>query len=376
MHRAMSEPTPSAAPANDFQQLAQVVENPKTSSWALTGLLILAMIAALYFTRDVLLPIVLALVLSMVLAPAVRGMWKLHIPTALAAGIVVSALLALFVGSAYQLAAPASTWLDRAPQGMRQIGVKLRHITGQVKDVTDATAKVQDMTQNMTGVGNDKRTQQFVLAGPTLADVLVGAAKKFAVTAISTLVLLYFLLASGDMFLRKTIAVTPRLADKKRAVDITRQIEAEVCRYLFTVTMINAGLGGAVALALYLLGVPNPMLWGVMVTLFNFVPYLGDIASLSVLTIVGLLSFDPLWRCLLVPGVFSLLTAAEGYLITPLILGKRLSLNPVVIVLSVLFWGWLWGIPGAVLAIPILVALKTLCDRVEPLQVFAEFLSA
>jgi predicted PurR-regulated permease PerM len=161
-----------------------------------------------------------------------------------------------------------------------------------------------------------------------------------------------------------------------QAIDIAQQVEAEVSTYLLTVTMINICLGCLVTLLMFLLGVQNPLLWGVMTAVFNFIPYFGDIASISILTIVGLLTFDELWRSLLVPGVFYVLTAAEGYLITPLIVGKRMNLNPVVIVLSVLFWGWMWGIPGALLAVPILVVLKTLCDRVKSLQVFGEFLGA
>lgn len=332
------------------------------------------MLTALHLASDLVVPVVAALILNLVCLPAVRGMKKLRIPMSIGAGVVVLGLLAAFLGGAYNLAEPAGVWLDRAPQGLREIDAKLRRIAGSVNEVTSATEQMQDMTEKMANGGGGKKTQEVTMKTPSLASKALGVVREFALSMISTLVLLYFLLSCGDLFLRKTIAVTPRLADKKRAVDIAHQVESAVSTYLLTVTIINVGLGGVVALAMYVLGVPNPVLWGVMVGVFNFVPYLGDIASFSVLTIVGLLAFDDLWRSALAPLVFYALSAAEGYLITPLILGRRLSLNPVVIVFSVLFWGWMWGIPGALLAVPILVVLKTLCDRVSHLQVFGEFL--
>ncbi len=368
---------PDPGARHRIRELTQAIGDPRAHSWALACLLLLAILVVLHLARDLVLPIVLAFILSLVFAPVVRGLKRLHIPESLSAGVIVIGLLAAFFGGAYNLAEPAGVWLEKAPQGLREIGIKLRHIAGQVSDVTEATREVQDLTQDMAGGDkNDKKAQEVTIKAPTLAGAILDAARDFAVSAISTLILLYFLLASGDLFLRKIIAVTPRLADKKRAADISQQIETEVSSYLFTVTMINAVLGCAVALAMVLLGVPNPVLWGVMVGTFNYVPYLGDIASFSVLTIVGLLTFDDLWRGLLVPAVFYVLTAAEGYVITPMVLGRRLSLNPVVIVLSVLFWGWMWGILGALLAVPILVVLKTFCDHVEPLQRFGEFLDA
>jgi len=351
------------------------LKNTPSGTWALPPLLLLAVLTVLFLARELILPVVAALILSLVFLPLVRGMKKIFIPAPVGAGLVVLSLLAGLVGGVYNLAEPASEWLDKAPQSLREIDSKLRSITGSVHNVATATAQVQDITEKLTNGGEPKKKpREVIVKEPTIAGAFFYSARDFTVSTISTLVLLYFLLASGDLFLRKTIAVTPRFSDKKRAVDIAQQVEAAVSRYLFTVAFINIALGCAVTLAMYLLGVPNPVLWGVMVCMLNFIPYIGDIISFSVLTVVGLLTFDQLWQSLLVPGVFYLLTAIEGYLITPIIVSRRLSLNPVVIILSVLFWGWMWGVAGALLAVPILVALKTVCDRVDSLHVFGEYL--
>jgi len=351
------------------------LKNTPSGTWALPPLLLLAVLTVLFLARELILPVVAALILSLVFLPLVRGMKKIFIPAPVGAGLVVLSLLAGLVGGVYNLAEPASEWLDKAPQSLREIDSKLRSITGSVHNVATATAQVQDITEKLTNGGEPKKKpREVIVKEPTIAGAFFYSARDFTVSTISTLVLLYFLLASGDLFLRKTIAVTPRFSDKKRAVDIAQQVEAAVSRYLFTVAFINIALGCAVTLAMYLLGVPNPVLWGVMVCMLNFIPYIGDIISFSVLTVVGLLTFDQLWLSLLVPGVFYLLTAIEGYLITPIIVSRRLSLNPVVIILSVLFWGWMWGVAGALLAVPILVALKTVCDRVDSLHVFGEYL--
>ncbi len=353
--------------------LARLMGDSRTATWALIGLFLLAVLAVLHFAQALILPIVVALILSLVFSPVVRGLKRLHIPASLSAGMIVLGLLGAIGGGVYNLADPAGKWLDKTPQALREISAKLRRITGSVKEVTTATEQVKVMTEDIAS-GGGKKIPEVTVKSPSLASRVMDAAREFTVSVVSILILLYFLLASEDLFLRKVVAVTPRLADKKRAVDISKRIEAEVSAYLFTVAAINFTLGCTVGLAMYLLGVPNPVLWGVMVGIFNFVPYLGDIASFSVLTIVGLLSFDELWRGLLVPGVFYLITATEGYLITPLILGRRLRLHPVVIVLSLLFWGWMWGVLGALLAVPLLVVIKTFCDRVEPLKGFGEFL--
>jgi predicted PurR-regulated permease PerM len=189
-----------------------------------------------------------------------------------------------------------------------------------------------------------------------------------------TVILLFFLLASGDLFLRKLIRVLPRLEDKRRAVEIARQVERDISAYLSTVTMINLGLGAAVAAGFAILRVPNPLLWGAMVTLFNFVPYLGPAVSYAIFVMVGLVTFETVPHILAPVLTFLVLNVIEAYLVTPLVLGRRLTLNPVVLFVGLTFWGWMWGIAGAILAVPIMAVLKIFCDHIEPLAPIGEFL--
>jgi predicted PurR-regulated permease PerM len=188
-------------------------------------------------------------------------------------------------------------------------------------------------------------------------------------------ILLYFLLAYDEIFLGKLIKVTPRLADKKRALLIAREIEHSISRYLLTVTCINIGLGLVVGTAVGFLGMPNPVLWGAMATMLNFVPYLGATIGITAITLGAVLSFDSLSWALMIPGAYLIIAVLEGNFITPMILGRSLTLNPIVIVLALMFWGWMWGIVGAILAVPILATFKIFCDHVDPLRPVGEFLS-
>jgi predicted PurR-regulated permease PerM len=169
--------------------------------------------------------------------------------------------------------------------------------------------------------------------------------------------------------------MTPGLDRRRRAVRIARAIQSNLGRYLITVSCINAGLGLITAAAMHLFGMPNPVLWGVMVAILNFMPYLGAALSLGVLTMVAFLTFDSLGQILAVPAAVFVLTALEGQILTPVLTGRRLMLNPVAIFLSMLFWGWLWGVVGALIAVPILMVVKVLCDHVDSLAPIGEFLS-
>ena len=182
------------------------------------------------------------------------------------------------------------------------------------------------------------------------------------------------MLASGDLFLQKLVRVMPTLSDKKRAVETSHAIQQNISNYLFAVSLVNIGLGAVVAGGLYLLGVPNAAMWGLLVAVVNFVPYFGPVAGIGLLSIVGLLSFETLWQGLLPPAWYLLLHLLEANLITPVVLGRRFTLNPVIIFVSLIFWTWLWGVPGALLSVPILVSVKVVCDRVPRLSSVSELL--
>jgi predicted PurR-regulated permease PerM len=286
--------------------------------------------------------------------------------------VVILAVLGTFGWGMYQLSGPAYDWMMRAPQSLRKVEGRLREIKRPVQTIGKATEQVEKMAQVSTSGGPQAPT--VAVNSPSLGARLLGRATDLGVSAAITIVLLFFLLASGDLFLRKLISVLPKLADKRKAVDIARQVESEVSAYLATVAMINAGLGLAAWIAMALIGVPNPLLWGVMVMLVNFIPYLGPFCCYVVFGVLGFLTFPDFAHALLPIGAFLVLNVLEAYVVSPMVLGRRLLLNPVVIFLSLTFWSWLWGIPGAILAIPITVVGKIFCDHIAPLAPLGEFL--
>jgi len=174
--------------------------------------------------------------------------------------------------------------------------------------------------------------------------------------------------------LDKAVRALPTLTDKKRAVGIANNMEEHISRYLLAVTAINVGLGVAETVAMYLLGMPNPVLWGVMAAVFNFVPYLGALVGGVMIGMAGYVHAGEIEWGLLVGAVYFGITSIEGGFVTPMLLAHRLTLNPVILLVGVIFWGWLWGIPGTLLAVPLMSSFKILCDHIEPLAPIGEFL--
>ena len=368
----MNEPDPPSE--RGFAAPLRKIAGEPLSSKALVGLLILAILYTAYFARAVLLPIVLASLLAFILMPTVRALGRhLHLPRALGAAIVVAALVGFLAGLISWVYDPAAQWIDKAPSTLAEVERKMRGIKKSVEEVAKVAQKVEELTTPAITTAKPQPPSPPP-AKPSLLSRTFSTTLTFLMTTGTTLVLLYFLLATGDLLLEKAVQAMPTFSDKKRVVEIVRKFESRVATYLGTVTMINAGLGLATGLAMYWLDMPNPVLWGVMVFAFNYFPYIGAATSLTILTIVAALTFDGLREVLLVPAVFFTFAVIEGQILAPLIIGRSLILNPIAILLSMLFWGWLWGVVGALLAVPILVAFKSFCEHHDGLQPFGELL--
>ena len=362
---------PDEDPQPNLDELATFLRGPlDVRSIALSGLFLLAVFVTLYVARSIFMPVVLALLMSFLLAPLVGGLVRLHLPTPLGAAIVLLTILAVSGYGAYWLSGPAARWVEEIPQSLEQLKIKVQPIKESVAEINKATQQVETLAKG----GQEQGPPVVEIKRPPLIGTLFSQTLEAGATIVVIIILLYFLLASGDLFLQKLVRVLPRFRDKRTAVTIVRQIEKDISLYLLTVTITNAGLGIAVGIAMYGLGMPNPILWGVMVGCLNFIPYLGDITSVVILTLVASVTFDQLGQIILVPVVFIVITSLEGMIVTPIVVGKRLSLNPVVIFIWLLFWGWLWGIPGALLAVPLLAAVKIICDNIVPLASIGEFL--
>ena len=376
----MESPSPIALPSKSDQaqpavtriRLADLL--PKKfdiRSIALTGLFVLALFYTMYFMRAILLPLVLAVMLSYLLRPIVRAFARIKIPPSLSAALGLVTFLSLTGYGVSYLAAPASGWLEKAPFSLQQLQSKLMPLRQPVEKMAQANSEIEKLAVP----GDSKAKPAIEVKRHPVTDLLVARTPEFITSTALVLILLYFLLAYDGVFLTKMIKLLPTLSDKQRAVAIATEIEGQVSRYLFTVTLINVCLGVAVGTVVGFLGLRNPIMWGAMVAVLNFIPYLGALTGIVCLTLGAVLSFDSFSYALLFPAIYLGFATLEGNFITPWVMGRSLTLNPVMILLSLIFWGWLWGIPGIILAVPILAAFKIFCSHIEPMQPLAEFLS-
>jgi len=365
------EPGPTGAEPNVGKLANLLGEHADARHVALVGLFVLAVFYTLHLAQAFILPIVLAVLLDFMLSPIVRALRKRRVPEPLGAGMVMLGLVGALGAGGWYLAGPAADWIARAPESAAAVQRKLQTMRGSVQQVTQAAEQVEKATE-VTG-GNDG-VRQVEIKGPSLSKQLFGGTASFLSSAIVVLFLTYFLLAVGDLFLQKLVAVLPQFKDKKTAVTIARETEAQISVYLFTSTLINIGVGVVTGVAMWLVGMPNAALWGVVAAVLNFVPYVGALVNMVVLALAALVTFDSVSRALVVPAVFFGINLLEGNLVTPMILGRRMRLNTVALFIGFVFWWYIWGVAGAILAVPMMAALKIVCDHIESLTPIGEFL--
>jgi predicted PurR-regulated permease PerM len=342
-------------------------------SVALTGLFVLAVFYTMYFMRAMLLPLVLALLLSYLLTPLVRGLGQIHVRPPLGAAIILLSLVGLLGYGIYFLSEPVAGWIEKAPYSLHQLQQKLLPLKKPIEKVAQATGEIDKLTSPEQP--QQPVAQTVVVKRSAFFEAFLTQGPEFVASTVVMLILLYFLLAYDGVFLSKIIKVTPKLGDKKKAVSIMREIESQISRYLLTITLINIGLGIAVGTTVHFLGLRNPIMWGAMVAVLNFIPYLGALTGIICMTLGAVLSYDSLGYAMVFPASYLIIAILEGNFITPWVLGRSLTLNPVLILIALAFWGWMWGISGMILAVPILATFKIFCDHIEPMAPVSEFMS-
>ncbi|GJM10984.1 MAG: AI-2E family transporter [Lysobacteraceae bacterium] len=334
-------------------------------SISVTGLFLIALGYTLYFAAPLFIPIVFAILLKFLLSPIVAYLRRAGIPSGLSSALLVAAIVGVLGFALSVLAKPADRWVTEAPKTMRDIERKLWTAKGHLADIQELAKDVDKLTDVASA---PTTVAPVVVEKPSILQRIVEKTPSVIGMGAITLFLTFFLLASGDSWMRRLTRMGRTWSERRMIVTTANAIQSELSRYLGIVTVINICLGLAVAAVMWALGVPNPLLWGAMAGIFNYAPYLGAMASTVVLSLVGLATFPTMAEGLTVPAAFLALTIIEGQLITPMVVGHRMSVDPTIVFLSVLVWGWIWGVPGALMAVPIVTSLKVIADRVPSLR--------
>lgn len=342
--------------------------DPQTiRSASLLTLALLAIVYTLYVGIELLMPITLALLLNLLLQGPMRLLTaKLRLPAPLAALVVMLILFGCVGLMVLGVSVPASAWIAKAPESLRLLEDKLEVLRQPLDALQHVLHGIETATQPDPGTSGGQPVAVQPASG-MLGDIFSGTTQTLS-RVFTTLVILYFLLSAGDRLLRGIVEIMPRFQEKRKVVEIATELQQNVSAYLLTITGMNALVGIVTGLAMWLCGVPNPLLWAAAAFLLNFVPILGPLAGVGMFLAVGLVSLAWPWPALLPAILYLAIHLAEGETITPMLLASQFTLNPVLVIVSLFFWHTIWGVPGAFLAVPLLATAKIVCDRVEPLR--------
>jgi predicted PurR-regulated permease PerM len=358
----LTEPAPINPP--EVEEAMPLPTDPKVIY--LGGLFFLGLAAALYIAAEIVWPLVIAFMLSLLFKPVQRVLTRLHVPRLVSALLIVLVVLGLVVGLGTAVSGPASTWAAKLPDGIPRLVERLRFLEGPLGALQDFWHQIEGFAGWREGASSS--------VGTTLLGHLFTGTRSFASGFFTTLLFLFFLLVAGEVFLQRLVEIMPRFSSKRQVVDISQQIETDISAYLVTITGMNAAVGVGTAAVMWFTGVGDPMLWGTIAFLLNFVPIIGPLIGVLIFILAGALVAENIWAAFIPAGLYLLIHLVEGEAVTPILLAKRFTLNPVLVIVSLVFWFWMWGAPGAILAVPMLAVTKIVCDRVRPLAALGHFL--
>lgn len=358
----------------------------ETHNLTLVVLTLIAVIFMLHWASAVFIPLMFGLIISYALSPLVNVLQKWRIPRAIGAAVLLMAIVGGLSSLAYSLSDEAVATIESLPEAAQKIRQALRKEKGTsesaIEKVQKATAELEQAASDtitpapsaprgVTRVQIEKpkfNIQDYFWAGTMGA---VGLAAQF----ILVMFLSYFLLVSGDSFRRKLVKISgPTLSKKKITLKVLDEITNQIQRYLLVQLFTSFIVGVATWLAFLWIGVEHAAIWGIAAAILNTIPYLGAVIITIGTALVGFLQFGTIGMALLVSGVALVITSLEGFLLTPWLTSRASQMNAVVIFAGMLFWGWLWGAWGLLLGIPILMAVKAVCDHVEDLKPVGELL--
>ncbi|MGO1542339.1 MAG: AI-2E family transporter [Luteimonas sp.] len=356
------QPTPPAAPP--------AAPRPRASIPAVV-LATLAVLFTAWAARDLLLPVLLAMFLALLGNPVLRALRRLRIPVFVGAVLLLAAGIALALMLGRQLVAPAAEWMQQLPSELQVLTPKLQQMTGPMQQASEAAASVARAAD-----GGDVRQLEVVAVRERDPWERLVATPKMVMSVLAVVLLTFFFMVYGERLQRHAIALLPHRYQQKLTVQILQAVEHEVSRYVFTITVINALLGVAVAGALYLIGLslPNALLWGTLVALLNYAPYVGAFMAATGLLLMGLIVWDDIGQALLPVAAYLVLQTLEGQLLTPIVVGQRMALSPLLLVLALMLFGFMWGFIGLLLAVPLLVCTKMVLSRIDGLERWARLL--
>lgn len=355
-------------------------------SRALTGILILAVLYTLYFAGTILMPLLVAILIALLLSPAVALFKRFYVPRSVSALLLLTVLVGPLTILAGELAAPAQKWGSLLPKLSLNLTQQIQSISDAIEGEAEIAPPVIEKKragftffglfgddekeiaeQQAQAAADDKNvvTERIKQGGLEIMISMLAAAPMVVAQLLTGLILILFILVYGPNLFDTYITCFPKVKDEQDAIKLVGKIQKELSRYIVTVSIINLGLGISTAIALTIMGMEDALLWGALVGLLNFAPYIGSLIGMAVLSLAGLAQYGMEVAAFSPVLAYLMINLLESQFITPTVLGSKMRINPLIVMLWLLIWGWLWGAIGVLLAVPLLVCIKLILGQLK-----------